>query len=150
MLARDHDFGIPAVRRESRYTLVLAVDKVTAAAGLAAEAGAAKVTDPDPLINFPAGNTVAHRVDFSDHLMPGDARIYNARQEALHSHNVGMTNAARLNSYADLPDSRLQEGLLSNAKSVRRRYFNSLVRIPHLSLLCVSLLTPSRTRADPR
>src|SRR5262249_46388923 len=95
-LVGDHHFGVPTVRGDPGNTLVLAIDKISTAAGFAVEARPAEIADPDALTNRPARYALANRIDFSVDLMARHARVGYAWNHPLHGDGVGMAYAAGL------------------------------------------------------
>src|SRR5881394_1701042 len=93
----DHVLGVAAVRgHASHQRFGFAGKCVAAPAGIAIPAIAALPADADALARAPPGNSAADRIDAADHLMPGDARVLNVREQPLLGDAVAMADAAGL------------------------------------------------------
>src|SRR5262249_3541513 len=56
---------------------------------------AAVPADTHALANLPAGETSRDRLDSSGHLVTGNTRVLNAREQSLFGDRIAMTDAAR-------------------------------------------------------
>src|SRR6266542_1321414 len=101
---RDQEIGITAVVGDSgNLRRDLAGDEVPSPAGIAASAVPAVPADPDAIPHGPAGNVAAERIDRSGDLVPGNARIGDARPVSFDRQEIAVADAARLDANPDLP-----------------------------------------------
>src|SRR5438477_46254 len=96
--------------------------RAAAPAGIAIPAIAAVPADADALTRAPPGNSAADRIDAADHLMPGDARVLNVREQPLLGDAVAMADAAGLHLDANLAGGGLRDFTLDQLqRAVRLR-----------------------------
>jgi hypothetical protein len=94
---RDHVFLIPAVVTDAGNFLVLAIDKIAAAAGLAGEIVAAVPSDAYALAGLPVGNVGADGIDVAGDFVSGDSGILDAGPKAFFYEGIAMADAASFN-----------------------------------------------------
>src|SRR5439155_10648375 len=93
----DHVVGISAVARDSSdLGFSFAGEEVPTTAGVAIAAIPAVPSDSDRLTGFPSEDVRAQRINESDDLVSGDARILNAGKKSVLRHGITMTDAASL------------------------------------------------------
>ena len=93
----DHVVGIATVMRHARDAgHRLAGEELAVATIIAGAAVAAVPTDTDALARFEAGYVGTERVDQSDDLVSGDARILQPGKRPLPSQDVAMADATGL------------------------------------------------------
>src|SRR5436305_1073388 len=88
--------------------LVLAVNEVAAAAGIAYETVSAMPAHTDALSGFPLRDIGTHLVDASRDFMSGDARILDAGPIALFHEFITVADAAGIDFDADLATLRFR------------------------------------------
>src|SRR5229473_4031796 len=101
----DHVFLIAAIEGDSTNLCVLAIAKISAAAGDASAVLAAVPANADALAFFPAGNARADVVDHTGDFVSGHAGILNAREESVFCDAVAVADAASLHANAHVPGS---------------------------------------------
>jgi hypothetical protein len=80
--------------------LVAAVCKVTLPTGVAVAAGTCEKSDTDTLIDCPAMNIIADRIDAADNFVPWYARILDIHDTAIYRPCIGMAYTAGFDTYA--------------------------------------------------
>src|SRR4051812_18162566 len=101
--------GIPTVIGNAGNLAADAGDKVAAAAGFAIVAMATIPADADPLADLLFRYSFAHRVDQPDHLMAGNARIFDAGEQAQLGDRIAVAYATGLDLDADMCRRRLRD-----------------------------------------
>jgi hypothetical protein len=112
----DQVLGVAAIDGHPRDRHVLASDEVAAPAGLAVAAVASEPADSDSLARLPATHAVAHGIDDTGHLVPGNARVADARETPVLGVGVAVADAARLHPDAHLAGAGLRNLPLAELK----------------------------------
>jgi hypothetical protein len=87
--------------------LVLAVNELAAAAGIAGEIMTSVPSDSDPLAGLPVAYVGADGVDATGDLMSGNARVLDARPMTLFYERIAVADPAGFDLNADLVSSRI-------------------------------------------
>src|SRR5262249_29514909 len=104
---RDHRPPTTAVVAKSWNLQVGAIHEVTAAGGQASPILTAMPANANSLPLRPVRDTRAGFVDHASHLVPGHARVHQARPAAFLGEDIAVAASARLDANPHLPRSRL-------------------------------------------
>ena len=105
----DHVLAVAAVVGDAGDLAAHAGEELPAAAGVAIAAVAAVPADAHPLARLPSGDAGADRVDHPGHLMAGDARVLDSREEPLLGDRIAVADAAGLHPDPHRPGTRLRD-----------------------------------------
>src|SRR5229473_4552126 len=94
----DHVFLIAAIEGDSTNLCVLAIAKISAAAGDASAVLAAVPANADALALFPAGDARTDVVNHAGDFVSGNAGILNAREESVLCDDVAVADATSLHA----------------------------------------------------
>jgi len=129
ILVCKHDFGVSAVCSDSRYFLIQAVHEVATSARYTLEIRSAEISDSDTLTNAPAGDAIAERIDCSDDLVAGHARIHNVWGKPQDRDHVRVTHSARLHANAHAAVRRRCEITLDQLELPQGADLNGAIRL---------------------
>src|SRR5216684_2608969 len=112
----DHVFLIAAIEGDSTNLCVLAIAKISAAAGDASAVLAAVPADADTLALFPAGDARTDVVNHAGDFVSWGAGILNPGPVSFFYQAVAVADAASLHANADVPGSWVGNLALDNFK----------------------------------
>src|ERR1044072_52504 len=104
----DHVLSIATIEVNARDLAIDTHREVAATTLLAHETVITVPTDTDSLTNAPCSDVLAQRIDAPSNFMPGHTRILKSRPDAVFDERVAVTNPARINFHAHLPNARLR------------------------------------------
>ena len=112
----DQVLAVAAVIGDAGDLAAHAGEELPAAAVVAIAAVAAVPPDADPLARLPSGDAGADRVDHPGHLMAGDPRVLNSREEPLLGDRIAVADAAGLHLDPHRSGARLRDRPFNDLK----------------------------------
>ena len=143
----DHVLAVAAVIRDAGDLAAHAGEELAAAAVVAIPAIAAVPADAHPLARLPAGDAGADRVDHPGHLMAGNPRVLNSREQPLLRERIAVADAASLHLDPHRPGTRLRDRPLHDLKRALRA--GDLRNTHHRHGLSLTLGCPTVRRRPP-
>src|SRR5262249_51735182 len=144
----EHVLLVAAIKMNACDFFVVAGDEIALAAGRASKVMTAMPADSDALAFFPICDSGARFIDDTGHFMARNARILNAREDAVLCEVVAEANAAGLDFDANLSGAGLGDVALNDFKIAASLWNPDRFHFCHENLPFEGGFTDDSMRAD--